>query len=186
MINVTELRSGVIFEDDGNLYEVLTYEHVKQARSSGNIKVKVRNLKTGSTVEKSYITGARVQDVLTQQKKAAYLYADQDHIVFMDNETYEQFELPRTLIGEGSKFLKEGMVVTIKILNSEPVSVDMSKNVELKVTTAGAGIRGNSVSNVWKKAELENGMAVDVPLFIKDGDMIRVDTRTGQYIERVK
>lgn len=186
MINVTELRSGVLFSDQGQIFIVLTYEHVKQGRGSGNIKVKARNVKTGATIEKSFMTGARVDDVTAEKKKASFLYDDVENAVFMDDETYEQFEVPKKVLGESAKFLKESMPATVQLVNDEVVAVDLPKSVELKVTMAGAGIKGNSVSNVWKKAELENGIQVDVPLFIKDGDMIRVDTRTGAYMERVK
>lgn len=186
MINVTELRNGIIFEEQGQIFLVLTYEHMKQGRGSGNIKVKVRNIKTGATVEKSYITGARVQDVQTEKKQAAYLYASGENVVFMDNATYEQFEIPKRTIGEAVKFLKEGISVQLQLVNNEPVTVELPKSVEFTVTEAGAGIRGDSVSNVWKKATLENGLQVDVPLFIKDGDKVKVDTRNGQYMERVK
>ncbi len=186
MINVTELRNGVLFEEGGQLFVVLSYEHVKQGRGSGNIKVKVRNIRSGATVERSFITGARVQEVSTEKRKGTYLYESGDAIVFMDSSTFDQFEVSKKLLGDSAKFLKEGMEATIQLVNDEPVAVEIPKSVELKVTTAGAGIRGNSVSNVWKKAQLENGVEVDVPLFIKDGDIVKVDTRTGAYVERVK
>lgn len=186
MINVTELRSGVLFSDQGQTFIVVTYEHVKQGRGSGNVKLKARNVKTGATVEKSFMTGARVDDVSVEKKKASFLYSDAENAVFMDDDTFEQFEVPKKVLGESAKFLKEGMPGAVQVVNDEVVAVDLPKSVELKVTMAGAGIKGNSVSNVWKKAELENGISVDVPLFIKDGDMIRIDTREGTYMERVK
>lgn len=186
MINVNELRSGVIFEDDGQVWQVLTYEHIKTGRGSGNIKVKARNLRTGSTIEKSFITSARVQDVNTEKRKAAYLYISGDNIVFMDNESYEQFEIPKKLLGRQADFLKEGMEAQVQMLNGEALTVDLPNNAEYVVSSAGASVKGNSVSNVWKKATLENGVQVDVPLFIKDGDKVKIDTRTGEYVERVK
>lgn len=186
MINVTELRNGTIFEEDGQVFLVLSYEHMKQGRGSGNVKVKVRNLKTSSTVEKSFITGARVQEVFTEKKLAQYLYETGEMVVFMDSETYEQFEVPKRLIGDQFRYLKEGASVQLESLNGEILTIELPKNLEYVVSDAGAGVRGDSVSNVWKKATMENGLQVDVPLFIKDGDKVRVDTRTGQYIERVK
>lgn len=186
MLSVTELRNGTIFEEDGQVLLVLSYEHMKQGRGSGNIKVKVRNLKTGSTLEKSFITGARVQDVFTEKKLAQYLYETGEMVVFMDSETYEQFEVAKRLVGDQFRYLKEGASVQLQSLNGEILTIELPKNLEYVVSDAGAGVRGDSVSNVWKKATMENGLQVDVPLFIKDGDKVRVDTRTGQYIERVK
>lgn len=186
MLNVTELRNGTIFEERGDVFQVLSYEHMKQGRGSGNIKVKARNLKTGATIEKSFITGARVEEVFTEKKQAQYLYETGENIVFMDNETFEQFEVPKRIVGDQAKFLKEGILVQLQVLDDEPLTAELPKNVVYSVTDAGAGVRGDSVSNVWKKATLENGMQVDVPLFIKDGDNVRVDTRNGQYVERVK
>lgn len=185
MINVTELRSGKIFEDEG-LWEVLTYEHIKTGRGGGNVKVKARNVRTGTTVEKSFQTGARVQDISTEKKKAAFLYVSGDDVVFMDNENYEQFEIPKKVIGDSAKFLKEGAEAVLQLFDGEVLGVELPKNLEFVVSDGGVGIKGDSVSNVWKKAILENGIEVDVPLFIKTGDKVRVDTRTGQYIERVK
>lgn len=203
MINVTELHAGTVYEDGGQYLLVLSYEHIKMGRGSGNIKVKVRNLKTGSTVEKSFITGAKVQDVNLLRKKAQYLYKefsnenslqssqssglkDSGGYHFMDLATYDQFTLPDSMVGYYGKFLKEGLEVLLFTISDEPVYIELPKILDYKVTQTGGSARGNSAGAAQKDAVLENGLTVKVPLFIKVGEVIRVDTRDGSYVERAK
>lgn len=186
MINVTELRSGAVFEDQGQYWLVLSYEHIKMGRGSGNVKVKVKNLESGSTVEKSFITGARVQDARLSRKKVQYLYRDAEGVHLMDMEIYEQFTVPGRLVAETAKFLKEGMEVNLLLVDTKPVAVELAKIVDYKVSQTGGSARGNTVGASQKDAVLENGLTVKVPLFIKTGEVVRVDTRTGTYVERAK
>lgn len=186
MISVTDLRSGVTFEDQGQIYEVLSYEHIKMGRGSANIKVKIRNLRTGSTTEKSFISGARVQDITPEKRKVQYLYTDNLGCYLMDSQTFEQFNLDQGKVGDKAKFLKEGMEVSLLTFEGEPLSLDLPTKMEFKVAETDPGFRGDSVSNIYKDAVLENGFKIKVPLFIKTGELIRVDTRTGMYVERAK
>ena len=186
MLNVTELRNGMVFKEGNSLLQVLTYEHNKMGRGSGTIKIKVRNLRTGSVTEKSFITGARVEEADVVKKKAQYLYRDGDSFNFMDPVSFEQFSLPGSVVGEESKFLKEGLEVVLIVSGDEALGLELPNSLIYEIVETGPGERGNTVSNVYKDAKLDNGLMVKVPMFSKNGDKIKVDTRTGQYIERVK
>ncbi|MBI4100379.1 elongation factor P [Candidatus Microgenomates bacterium] len=186
MISVTELRAGTTFEDEGQIFQVISYEHIKMGRGTANIKVKVKNLRTGSTVQRSFISGARVKDISLERKKTQYLYSDSADYYFMDSQTFEQFSLSKEKIEDQARFLKEGMDVSILTFGEEPLSLDLPLKMEFTVTEAGSEFRGDSVSNVYKDAVLENELKVKVPLFIKEGEKVRIDTRTGDYVERAK
>lgn len=185
MLNATELRAGIIFKEDGSIFEVLKYEHIKMGRGSANIKVKVRNLKTGATTEKSFISGSRVDEIEPIKRKVQYLYNDGSTYNFMDVSTFEQFSLNKDILGEKGKFLKENDNYVLLSLEDEPLDLELPRTVELKIAEAGPGVKGDTVSNVYKPATLENGITIQVPLFIKEGDLIKVDTKTGDYVERL-
>ncbi len=184
MISVTNLKSGTIFESEGQLYKVLSYEHIKMGRGSANIRVKVKNARTGATVEKSFINGAKVNDVIVSKKDLQFLYKDNDSAYFMDPLTFEQVPVPLKTIGSDMYYLKEGENFNVSFLEDEALSLNLPPKMEFTVAETAPGVRGNSATNVFKEAILENGMSVKVPLFIKNGDKIRVDTRTASYTER--
>jgi len=186
MISVTELRSGTVFEDHGAHFLVLSYDHIKMGRGSGTVKVKVKSLNTGATTDKSFVTGARVQEANLKRKKASFLYLDGQGFHLMDVESFEQFVVEKRLIEEVAKFLKEGMELALFVIEDKPLYVEIPKIVEYKVTQTGGSARGNTVGASYKDAVLENGLTVKVPLFIKNGEVIRVDTRSGEYVERAK
>lgn len=183
MISVNDLRNGAIYEESGQLLQVLNFEHIKMGRGSATIKIKVKNLRTGSVTEKSFINGQKVQDVQVLKKEMQYLYQDDESVYFMNPATFEQVAIPLKIIPEAA-FLKEGESYPISFTGEEALSVVLPPKVELKVTETAPGVRGNSTSNVFKDAIMENGLTTKVPLFINVGDTIRVDTRTGQYTER--
>ncbi len=185
MLVVSELRAGIIYEQDGQLLQVISYEHIKLGRGSANIKVKVKNLRTGSTTEKSFINGAKVNDVSVIKKEMQFLYKDPDVAYFMNPTNFEQITIPLSII-EGEAFLKEGDTYSVSFLGQEALSVMLPPKVDLKVADTAPGVKGNSASNVFKDATLENGIKVKVPLFINVGDKVRVDTRTSAYTERVQ
>jgi elongation factor P len=185
MIVVSELRAGIIFEESGNLLQVLSYEHIKMGRGSANIKVKVKNLRSGSTTEKSFINGAKVNDVSVLKRDHQYLYRDGELAYFMNPQTFEQVSVPLKVI-DGDEFLKEGDTYSISFLDSEPLSVILPPKVVLVVTETAPGVKGNSATNVFKDAVLENGLTTKVPPFIRIGDKVRVDTRTGAYTEKAQ
>lgn len=183
MISVTELRAGTTYREDGVLLQVILYEHSKVGRGTANIKVKVKNLSNGANIEKSYINGARVQDVQIVKQDMQFLYKDDDNAYFMHPETYEQIPIPLHRI-EGYKYLREGQNFSVSFLDSEALSVLLPPKMVFKVTDTGPAIKGNSATNVFKDAILENGIKTKVPLFVSTGEYIRVDTRTGAYTEK--
>lgn len=186
MISVTELRAGTVFVDKEDYFLVLSYEHIKMGRGSGTIKVKVRNLETGATIEKSYQTGGRVNDVNLERKKVQYLYKDGQCYHFMDMDTFEQLILADRLVGDCGPYLKEGLELILFAIADKPFYIEIPKILEYQITQTGGASRGNTVGAAQKDAVLENGLVVKVPLFIKNGEIIRVDTRTGAYVERAK
>lgn len=186
MLEVTQLRAGTVFEDLGMPWVVLKYEHVKMGRGSATIRVKIKNLKTGSTLEKSFTNGARVQDVNLEKRQGQYLYKDVSGFVFMDPETYEQFSIMEDLVGDQGKFLKEGTEVDLKFYGDEPLSIALPLKMKFKVTETEPGFKGNSVTNLYKDAVIETGAHVKIPLFVEEGEEIIINTDTGDYVERAK
>jgi elongation factor P len=183
MISVTELRSGITYEEDGQYLVVISYEHIKMGRGSANIKVKVKNIKTGAIVEKSYINGAKVKPASVLKRDLQFLYKDATDTYFMDPQSYEQVNIPLSLVPE-HMFLKEGENFSVSFLEGTPISVILPSKMVFKVAETAPGAKGNSATNVFKEAILENGVKTKVPLFIGIGDMIKVDTRTGEYSEK--
>lgn len=185
-LNVTELRGGAVFKADGALWQVITYEHIKMGRGSGTVKLKVRNMKTGATTEKGFITGARVEEANVERRKSQYLYNDGETYNFMDQESFEQFAIPANIVGDQAKYLVDGLEVNVIIAEEEPISIELPNSLIYEITETGPGEKGNTVSNVYKEATLNNGLVVKVPMFMNNGDRVKVDTRTGEYVERVK
>ncbi len=183
MLSVTDLRAGTTYKEDGNLLQVLSYEHIKMGRGSANIKIKVKNLTTGSTVEKSYINGAKVDNVHVVKKDLQFLYKDEDLAYFMNDETYEQVSVPLSVI-EGVAYLKEGESFTVSFLEDKALSVSFPPKMVFTVVDTPPGVKGNSATNVFKEATLDNGLITKVPLFVGMGEKIRIDTRTGAYSEK--
>src|SRR3989338_1629970 len=179
MISVTDLRNGTVFQEDDQPWVVLNYEHIKMGRGSANVKLKVRNLRTGHTIEKSYISNARVESADVEKIKVNYLYQDGDNFTFMDSVSFEQYSLPKASFCGGEKFLKDGLEVTLLTWEGQPLSVELPRSLELSVAETGPGVKGDSVSNMQKMATMENGLTMNVPLFINVGDKIKVDIRTG-------
>jgi len=186
MISATELKNGIAFLSYGKPYQVIKYSLIKIGRGGAVVKLTVRNLESGAIEEKSLSSNVSVDDVNTYKKRLQYLYISGDSLVFMDPKTYEQAEIPASVIGKAASFLKEGETVDVLFWDEKPLSVELSPKVELKVIECDPGVKGNSATNIYKPATLENGLNLKVPLFIKVGDKIRVDTRTGDYLERVK
>lgn len=186
MLNATELRNGIVFREDGNLFQVLNYEHIKMGRGSGTIKVKVRNMRSGSVTERSFMTGARVEEANVEKKKAQYLYQDGESFNFMDPGSFEQFSVPRSVMGDSAKYLKEGLELNLIVNDAEVIGAELPNSLVYEITETGPGEKGNTVSNVYKEAVLDNGLIVKVPMFMSAGEKVKVDTRTGQYVERVK
>ena len=183
---VTVLKKGIVFREDGELWSVENYEHIKVARGSGTIKVKACSMRSGAITEKSFMTGAKVDVVDVFKKKSVFLYKVGKKYSFMDSENFENYEIEESVISN-AKFLKDGMEVRVLVDDiNEIVGLEMPNNETYKITEAPLGVKGNTVSNTNKKAILENGVEVSVPLFVNSGDTVKIDTRTGAYLERVK
>jgi elongation factor P len=185
MIDVNELRKGVTFDLDGVLYKVLDYEHHKPGRGKATIRVKARNLRTGTTLEKTFNSGDRVQDVRLDYHNVQYLYTDGELYHFMDLDTYEQPAVSQEILGDAADFLKENLEVKLTFYQGEPLDVELPTSVDLLVTQADVAVRGDTATGVTKKVTTETGFQVSVPNFVEAGDTIRVDTRTGNYVTRV-
>lgn len=186
MLNVNDLRNGTTFQEGGNIFEVLEFSHTKMGRGTATIRVKVKNLKTGSTTEKTFISGARVAEADLDKKEGQFLYKDEKEATFMDPSSYDQFTVPLSVLSGQQKYLREGDNYPLITFQGEILSVDLPRTVILKIVEAPPGVRGDTVSNVYKEATLENGTAAKVPLFINEGDQVKIDTRSGEYIERAK
>jgi elongation factor P len=183
MISVNELRAGVTFQEDGELYQVLAYEHIKMGRGSANIKIKARNVKKGSVITRSYINGASVQEISLNKRELQYLYKDSEFAYFMDPRSYEQISVSLKNL-PGFEYLREGETAMVEFFHNEPLGLVLPPKVTLKIAQTDPGVKGNSTSNVYKDAVLENGVKTRVPLFINTGDAIVVDTRDGSYTKR--
>src|SRR5260221_11162927 len=186
MINATELRSGTVFQEGKELLQVITYEHNKMGRGSGTIKVKVKNLRTGSITEKGFITGARVEEANVEKKKAQFLYQDGEDFNFMDPSSFEQFPISKTILGDQAKYLKDGLEVILLVHESQALALELPNSITYEIKETGTGEKGNTVANVYKEANLDNGLVVKVPMFMKEKERVKIDTRTGEYVERVK
>lgn len=186
MLAVQELRNGMTFLMDGQLYITLKYEHIKMGRGSATIKIKAKNLLTGATTDKSFINSARVEETITTRRPMQYLYKDGKNYVFMDPKTYEQVEISSQVVSSEGVYLQENILVNILFWEDRALWIELPPKMEFTVTETDPGIKGNSAANMYKSAKLDNGMSVRVPLFINEGEKIIVDTRDGSYAERVK
>ena len=180
----TELKTGRIFQEDGVPYQVLKYEHIKSARGGANVKVKARNLLTGNVFEKGYDATARVEEADVTRGNLQYLYHDGKNYIFMKPDTFEQVEIPQGIVGDASKFLQDGEKISVMYFNNRPVGVELPKSVIFEIAYTEPGFKGNTVSNVYKDAELSNGTKIKVPTFAKIGDKIKVNTETGEYVSK--
>jgi elongation factor P len=183
MINATDLRKGVIIELDGKLYQVVDYQHVKMKRTA-LAKVKLRDINAGHTMERSFQSDEKLVRARLETRQMQYLYNDGDLYYFMDQENYEQMPFSVTQLTDTLDYLKEGTVVEVSSYQGEVVGIEMPITVELTVTETDPGFKGDTATGGSKPAKLETGLTIQVPLFINEGEVIKVDTRSGTYIER--
>jgi elongation factor P len=183
MLSASELKTGVVFKDSNTPYKVEKYEHSKTARSGATIRLRVRSLLDGSVAEKVYSSVDMVAEADVYRKSVEFLYKD-NFFVFMDPTTYEQIEVSEDVVGDNKFYLKENEKYTIMYFEDNPVSVEVPNSLIFEVEYTEPGFKGNTVTNTLKDAKLVNGMDVKVPTFIKIGDKIKVDTRTGEYMAR--
>jgi len=185
MIDANALRKGVTFTIDGELYKVSDYHHHKPGRGLATIRVKAVNLRTGSNIEKTFSSSEKVEDVRLDYHNAQYLYNDGSDFHFMDTDTYEQPSIPASVIGDNAYYLIENMEVKLTFYEGEVLDIELPTTVELEVVRADPAVRGDTATGVNKKVVTQTGLEVSVPAFVETGDVIKVDTRNGEYLTRV-
>lgn len=186
MGSTSDLRTGAIIKFNGDNCAVVDYQHIKPGKGGAYYQVKMRNIKTGKVAENRFRSGESIDFVRVERHPYQYLYDDGSVLHFMDMNTYEQIPVEREAVGEPMKFLKENGDVQIAFEGNQILAVELPMHVNLRVTHSEPGVRGDTATNVTKPATLESGAEINVPIFVNEGDLIRVDTRTGDYIERVK
>lgn len=184
LLSYTDLRNGVVYKDNGESFLVIKYEHNKQGRGSATVKVKVKNLKTGSITIKSYKSGDKVESADVSRENAQYLYDDGVDAYFMNDDTFEQYTISLDMIQDQHPFLKEGQKVIVQKLEGEPISLELPKKIELKVEYTEPAVVGNTSSGAMKVAKLETGKEINVPLFIETGDVLIINTDSQEYVSR--
>jgi len=186
LISTGDVKKGVIIELDGQLMKVLDWTHIKMARGSAQVRMKLQNVRKGDIIERTFQAGTRWPRARVEQRKAQYLYGDGDAFHFMDTETYDQFAIGSAMIGDDARFLLENTDVFVSTHDGEVLGVDLPVTVDLKVAQTDPGFAGDTATGAKKPATLETGLVLQVPLFVSEGDVLRVDTRTGEYVTRVQ
>ena len=184
MVSAGDFRNGMTFEEDGNVMQIVEFQHVKPGKGAAFVRAKVRNIITGSVVEKTYNPTAKFPTAYVERKDMEYSYTDGDLYYFMDPETYEQLPIDASELGDNFKFVKEQMICKVLSYKGNVFGVEPPNFVELEVAATDPGFKGDTATNATKPATLETGAEIKVPLFIEIGDRIRIDTRTGEYMER--
>ncbi|MBE3555971.1 MAG: elongation factor P [Firmicutes bacterium] len=185
MISSNDFRPGVNIEVDGELWQVVEFQHVKPGKGSAFVRTKLKNLKTGAVQERTFRAGEKVPRAAVETREMQYLYNDGEYYTFMDTNSYEQIQIPASQLEYERKFLKENTNVYVVMYDGNPIGVDLPNFVELEVVETDPGLRGDTATGGSKPATVETGYTVQVPFFINRGDRIRIDTRTGEYLERV-
>jgi elongation factor P len=185
MISTGDLRKGVAIELDGDLWQILDYHHIKMGRGSAQVRITLRNIKRGQTIERSFQAGAKWPRAVLDRRPVQFLYSDGSDYHFMDLDTYDQFALSASQLGEAVQYLKDGMTLDRTSYQGETIGVELPITVDLAVQTTEPGFAGDTAQGARKPATLETGLVVQVPLFVNEGDTVRVDTRTGEYQTRV-
>jgi len=184
-IATNEFKRGVKLEIDGDPYEIVDYEHVKPGKGQAFVRVKLKNLKTGNVVEKTYKSGTKLPLADVEERMMQYLYKDNEGYNFMDLNNYEQYTIREETMGDAAKFIQENKEVSVVLYKGIPIGVNLPNFVELAVVETEPGFKGDTAATGTKPATLETGAVVQVPFFIKEGDIVKIDTRTGEYVERV-
>ncbi len=184
MVTAGDFRNGVTFEMDGNVYSIIEFQHVKPGKGAAYVRTKIRNVISGAVTEKTFNPNDKYPTAFIERKDMEYLYNDGDLYYFMDSETYEQLPISPNVLGDNFRFVKENMVCKVLSYKGNVFGIEPPNFVELQVTETEPGVKGDTATNVTKPATLETGAEIKVPIFINEGEMIRVDTRTGEYMER--
>ena len=184
-ITTNDLKNGITLELENGLFTVVEFQHVKPGKGGAFVRTKLRNLKTGNVLEKTFNAGIRVEQAMLEKKDMQFLYRDGDDYVFMDTESYDQINVSPVALGDAADYIIESMIAIIATHNAEIVSVEIPASVELLIANTEPGIQGDRVSGARKPAELQTGKTIQVPLFVNIGDKVKVDTRSGEYLTRV-
>jgi len=185
LISTSDLRKGITIELDGRLLTILDYQHIKMGRGSAQVRLKFRDVRTGAIFEQTFQAGTRFNRARVERRPMQYLYNDGEFYHFMNTETYEQVAVPAEKVGDAAKFLRESDIVDVVLYGDEVIGIELPPTVELTVTETEPGFKGDTATGATKPATLETGLVVQVPLFINTGDRIKVNTETGEYVERV-
>ncbi len=185
MINVGEIKKGIMIELDGQLQQIIDFQHIKMGRGSAQIRLKMRNVRTGQVTDRSFQATEKFQRVRLDHRTVQYLYSDGDQYHFMDTESFDQMVLTRDTLGDAVNYLKDGLTMELMSYNEQPLGVELPITVDLKIEHTEPGFKGDTATGGTKPATVETGLVVQVPLFVNQGETIRVDTRTGTYLERV-
>ncbi|MEI7506043.1 MAG: elongation factor P [Actinomycetes bacterium] len=184
-ITTNDLKNGITLQLDNGLFTVIEFQHVKPGKGGAFVRTKLRNLKTGNVLEKTFNAGIRVEQAMLEKKDMQFLYRDGDDYVFMDTESYDQINVAPVALGDAADYIIESMIAIIATHNNDIVSVEIPASVELLIANTEPGIQGDRVSGARKPAELQTGKTIQVPLFVNIGDKVKVDTRSGEYLTRV-
>ncbi|MGQ0670984.1 MAG: elongation factor P [Actinomycetota bacterium] len=185
-VSTNDLKNGMTLELDGVLLQVVEFQHVKPGKGGAFVRTKLRNIRTGAVIERTFNAGVKVGLAIVERREMQFLYRDGEGFVFMDLDSYEQHSVPAGVIGDASSYLTEGASAMVARHEGNPISVELPAAVALAVAKTDPGVKGDRVSGALKPATLETGLVVQVPLFVEEGERIKVDTRSGEYLERVK
>jgi len=186
VISTGEIKRGMTVEIGGELYQIIEFQHIKMGRGSAQVRMKLRNVRKGDTIERTVQAGERFTRARLDHRNVQYLYREGDHYHFMDTTTYEQLILDSDQLGDTASYLTDSMVVQLNEYEGEAIGVEIPASVTLRVTSTEFGVRGDTATGAMKRATLETGLVVNVPLFVNQGDKVKVDTRTGEYLERAQ
>lgn len=186
VISTNDFRPGITVVIDGEIYVVLEAQHVKLGRGGAHVRTRLKHLLSGNVLERNFRAGEEFEQAIVERRPAQFLYRQGDEFVFMDVETYDQFSLTADQVGDAAQFLADGAKVMLVFHDDRPLTVELPSAVELKVVDTEPGVRGDTATGGTKPAKLETGVVIQVPLFVNEGDIVRVDTRTGRYVERVR
>ena len=185
-VSTNDFKNGITLDLDNVLFQVVEFQHVKPGKGGAFVRTKLRNVKTGAVIERTFNAGVKVGLAIVERKGMQYLYTDAEDFVFMDLDTYDQIHVPTDLMGDSAGYLVEGGQAQVSLHEGTPIAVDLAASMVLAITQTDPGVKGDTRTGAYKPATLETGLVVQVPLFIEEGEKIRVDTRSGEYIERVK
>ncbi|MFQ6616901.1 MAG: elongation factor P [Fidelibacterota bacterium] len=186
MATTADIRNGMVFEHKGDLMKIISFLHVKPGKGGAFVRTKLKNVVTGQVMDVTFRSGEKLKEVRLESRQMQFLYANGESLIFMDTETFDQVQVPRDVVESETDLLKEGTVVDVESVGDRIIGVTLPVFVELEVSDAEPGVRGNTASGGSKPVMLESGLTVNVPLFVDVGDVLRIDTRTGEYVERVK